>query len=222
MGDLTAHFERYALLSLEKQEKFGHLTGEYIPDLDVDTGLIRFSEDLEFPFQVLGTESDNTLTWLWAWADEQTEVSADLTNSALQMRAWGEKEGIAECTAPSVDLNRANGHIFSLIASEICRADCYYHDAYEGGGAFLLLFDASVSRQPGFTVSALSRQFSFLLSLCDFNHRNAFRSYLNHKNLPFTEHATFMVSELESGEDIRVNFDSSGKLVSINGKDLEV
>jgi hypothetical protein len=220
MNNLVSYFERYALLSLEKQLKFAQLTGEYIAEMNLDAGLISFSEGIQFPFQVIGTESDNTLTWLWAWADEQTELPAELIKASLKMRSWGEKQGIPECTTPSVDLNRTNGHVLSMIASEICGADCYYHDAYEGGGVFLLLFGEAISRQPGFTADELSRHISFLLSLCDFNHRNAFLSYFKLRSLPATEHATFIVGELESGEDIRADFDSSGRLISINGMDI--
>jgi hypothetical protein len=222
MSNLVNYLEQYGLLSLEKQEKLAHLLGEYSMELDFESGIIRFTDGLEFPFQVLGTESDNSLTWLWAWAGEQTEVPDDLMRSSLQMRAWGEQEGIPECTRPSVDLNKADGHFFSLIASEVCGASCYYQDAYEGGGLFLLLFGHAIDQQPDFTVAGLTRQFSSLLSLYDFNHRNAFRSYFSMKKLSFTEHASFIVTELESGEDVRANFDSAGKLISINGKNMPI
>jgi hypothetical protein len=49
---------------------------------------------------------------------------------------------------------------------------------------------------------------------------NAFRSYFSQKGLPVTEHATFIVSELESGDDVRANFDSARRIVSINGKPI--
>ncbi len=220
MSNLISYFEKYALVSSEKQAKFAEMVRDQTMELDLDAGIIRFSGDLRFPFQVLGTESDNTLTWLWAWAEEQTEAPEDLMRSSLEMRVWGEKEGIAECTQPSVDLNTADGHFFSLIASEVCGASCYYQDAYEGGGLFLLLFGQTIDQQPGFTVAGLTREFSSLISLYDFNHRNAFRSYFSMKKLAFSEHASFIVSELESGEDVRANFDPAGQLVSLNGQQL--
>ena len=218
MSSLTAILEQYALSSLEKQEKLRTFVGDLTSEIDLDAGVIRFSEDIQFPFQVLGTESDNTLTWLWAWADEQTEVPSELLRSSLDLKAWGETEGLPEFTAPSVDLSTADGTIVSLIATEICEASCYYQDEYEGGALFLLLFGDVVDRLPGFTVDSLFREFSQLASLYEFDHRNAFRSYLSGRNMPFTEHDTFIVSELESGEDVRANFDRSGRLVSINGK----
>ncbi len=217
MSSLTSYLEQFALLSLEKQEKFLRAVGDAVPVLYLDAGLIRFSK-LEFPFQVLGTESENTLTWLWAWADEQTEVPENLLQSSFEMRKWGEKEGIVECTAPSVDLNAADGTMISLVASGICSASCYYHEVYQGGGLFLLLFSDAIDRQRGFTVASLSRSFSDLASVQEFNHRTAFRSYFESKQIPFTEHDTFIASELESGEDIRGNFSRSGQVISINGK----
>jgi hypothetical protein len=74
MAKITEYLELYALISLEKQEKFDRLIGEHTMELDVDTGTIRFSNGLAVPFQVLGTESGNTLTWLWAWSDEQPDM----------------------------------------------------------------------------------------------------------------------------------------------------
>jgi hypothetical protein len=152
MSTLKTYLEKSGLISLEKQERLAGLIGDHTVELDLDAGLVRFSGSFEFPFQVLGTESDNTLTWLWAWAEEQTEVPGDLMRAALEMKEWGAQAGVTECTRPSVDLNEADGHVLSLIASEVCRASCYYHDAYEGGGLFLLLFGQAIDRQPSLNV----------------------------------------------------------------------
>ncbi len=220
MSELIAYFEQYALVSREKQEKRDRLIGDHTYELDLDAGVVRFSGAFEFPLQVLGTQSDNTLTWLWAWAEEQTEIPADLVRSSIEMREWGRGNNVPECLAPSVDLNRADGNVLSTIASEVCRASCYYRDSYEGGALFLLLFSREIDRQPSFGADELTRAFASLISMHDFNHRNAFRSYLQLKNLPHSEHASFIAGELESGEDVRANFDASGRVVTLNGKPL--
>lgn len=221
MHALTEYLEKYALLSLEKQEKLARLTdGQLVVDLDLDAGRLRFSEGLEFRFQVLGTESDNTLNWLWAWAEEQENLKPDLLTAALQMKEWGAKAGIPECTAPSVDLEKADGYILSLIASEVCAASCYYQDSYDGGASFLLLFGGGLEQQPGFDVAGLSRQFSNLMALYEFDHRNALMSYLRQKNLPFREQGTIIKFELESAEQVSAEFGPSGLLKSINGRSL--
>lgn len=220
MKTLTSYHEEYALRSLEKQEKLARLIGDHTVEVDFETGIVRFSGDLVFPFQVLGTESDNTLTWLWAWADEQSELPEDLLKSSRQIREWGAGEGIRECIAPSVDLVGVDGHVFSMIASAICRASCYYHDPYDGGASFLLLFGDEIDRQPSFDTAALSRQFSHLISLYEINHRAALLSYFKGKELPYSEQGNAVLGELESGEGLRAEFDGPGRLLSINGKTL--
>src|SRR5208283_456958 len=119
MNKLNAYLEKYGLLSLEKQDKLAFLIGEHIQQLDLDEGKIRF-DSLEFPFQVLGTESDNTVTWLWAWAEDQEEIPVNLIAASLELRNWGSSAGIPEFSISSVDLNKADGFLFSLIASEVC------------------------------------------------------------------------------------------------------
>ena len=107
MTKLTEYFEQFALISLEKQDKLDLLFGEHSYDLDLDTGKIRFNDNLDVAFQVLGTESDNTLIWLWAWADEQTEeVPVELLKASRDLRDWGSQEGVPEFTLPAVDLHR--------------------------------------------------------------------------------------------------------------------
>ncbi len=219
MNSLTYYLEQYGLISLEKQEKLIRVVGEHEKELDYDEGLIRFN-GIECTFQVLGTESDNTITWLWAWAEEQTETPDHLLRASLQMREWGRKTGLSEFTMPSVDLVKADGHVLSVISSAVCDASCYYHDPYEGGGLFILVFGKQIDQGPSFDIKSLSRQFAYLISLHDLNHRNALLSYIHGKGLPLNEEATMVTAELESGETLKAEFDKEGRLKTINGSEL--
>jgi hypothetical protein len=221
MSILTKYFEHYALISLEKQDKLALMTGDHTADLDLDGGKIRINDAIEFSMQVLGTESDNTLSWLWAWADEQTEIPVDLLSAALLVRNWGEQEGVLEFTVPSVDLNRTDGHVLSMIAAEICRASCYYHDLYEGGAAFFLLFDKRIDAQPSFDLSRLSRRFLDLISQYELNHRNALLSYFRTKGLSLADTGPLIAATLETGESLSAEFDNTGRLISLNGEAIE-
>ncbi len=219
MNKLTEYLEQYALASLEKQDKLALLLGEYTYSLDLDTGKIKFNDNLEFSLQVLGTESDNTLIWLWAWADEQTdEVPMDLLNASRELRDWGLREGVHEFTRPSVDLDKADGHVLSMIASGICRASCYHRDAYEGGSAFLLLYDKLIDAQPPFDLPRLSRRFLDLISRYEINHRNALLSYLRIRGLPVADKGPMIATELDTGERLSAEFDNAGRLIKLNGE----
>jgi hypothetical protein len=220
MNKLFTYLEKYGLLSLEKQDKLMLLVGEHMHEIDLENGKIRF-DDVEFPFQALGTESDNTLTWLWAWADEQAEVSEDLLDAARQMRDWGKREGLREFVVPGVDLDKADGLAFSLIAGEVCKASCFYRDAYEGGSLFVLLFDNDIDRQPPFDIARLSRQYAYLISRYDLDHRNALLSYLNAKGLSPLSHGSQITGKLETGELLSAEFDKAGRLMSLNGEAVD-
>jgi hypothetical protein len=217
MPTLTNYLEQYALIALEKQDKLALLLGEHFCEIDLDVGKVRFNDNLEFSFQFLGTESDNTLIWLWAWADEQTEVPEDLLRAARELRDWGMREGLREFTLPSMDLDRADGHVLSMIAGEVCGASCVYRDAYDGGAAFVLLFDKRIDAQPSFDLSRLSRRFLDLISRYDLNHRNALLSYFRIKGLSPVEFGPVVAGTLETGEVLSAEFDNAGRLQLLNG-----
>jgi len=219
MHMLTEYLEQYALISLEKQDKLALLLGDHTYVLDLDSGKIMFNDNLEFTFQVLGTESDNTLIWLWAWADEQTEeVPVELLQASRELRDWGSHEGVQEFTLPAVDLHKADGHVLSMIAGELCKASCYFRDVYEGGSAFFLLYDKLIDAQPVFDLSRLSRRFLDLITRHDLNHRNTLLSYLRIRGLPYEEKGTAITCELDSGERLSAEFDSADRLTMLNGE----
>jgi len=218
MTKITAYLEQYALISLEKQDKFDRLIGEHTMEFDIDTGEIRFSNGLAVTFQALGTESGNTLTWLWAWSDEQPDMPVHLLRSAYQLKDWGEKHDVLEFCSPSIDLDKADGQIISLIAAEVCKASCYYRDPYEGGALYVLLFDKSIDAQQQFNRAGLSRKLLDLISLYEFNHKNALISYFSMKGLSPVETGTTVTCELGSGEQLSAEFDASGHLTSLNGE----
>lgn len=216
MSRFIHYLERYALVSLEKQDRLMSLIGDNMHELDLDAGKVRFS-DSEFSMQVIGTESDNTLTWLWAWADEQTEIPEVLLDASRQLQDWGRSEDVPEFTAPSVDLNAADGHTVSLIASQVCNASGFFRDDYEGGAAFLLLFDNRIDALPSFDRARLLRGLRELFTRYELNHRNVILAYLQLKGLPLSEEGSLINCSLLSREPMRFEFHSSGTLLSVDG-----
>lgn len=218
MTPLTRYFEQYALIAREKQEKFLRLVGEHALELDLDTGLARFTKQHAFPFQVLGTESENTLSWLWAWADEQTELPDGLAKASLAMKVWLESKGLPEYARPSLDLDLADGTMLSLIATEVCSASCSYRDHYEGGALFILLFGSEIAGQDPFGRRDLVRNLDDLISRYDFNHRAALLAYLRASGLLAAETRDAVSATLANGEHLIAEFDPAGRLTTINGE----
>ena len=209
-------FEQFALISLEKQSKLESLIADQTHELDLDGGRILFA-GREIPMQVLGTESDNTLTWLWAWAEEQTEIPEQLLDASLRMRSWGSSANIPEFTIPSLDLDRTDGFALSLVASQICNASCHFRDVYEGGALYLLLFDREIDNLSPYDRSGLVRAMTNLFSRYEMNQRNALLSYIKLKGHALTERDGVLSVELETRERLVAEFDARDKLVVING-----
>jgi len=218
MTTLIEQFERVALLGREKQEKFLRLVGEHTVELDLDADLARFTKHHAFPFQVLGTESENTLSWLWAWADEQTEMPQSLMKASLALKVWLESKGLQEYVRPSLDLNQADGTILSLIATEVCNAGCFYRDHYEGGALFILLYGAEIAAQAPYDRRELVRNFDDLIERYDFNHRNALLAYFRANGIDAAETKDTVSATLPGGEHLIAEFDAAGKLAAVNGE----
>lgn len=220
MSLLTDYIERYALISMEKQERFSKLIGEHFWELDLDTGKARFNE-LEFPFQVLGTESENTLTFLWAWADEQTEIPPGLIRSAIELREWGREKGLPEFYTPEIDLNRADGNMIAMVSSIAARASCYYRGGYDGGAAYFLVFGDAIDAQPGLGFVSFIRRFTDIIAIYELNHRRLFLSYFREKRLPVVEQGALIGAELTTGEAVAAEFDEQDRIIAINGSLVE-
>ncbi len=218
MQDLMGYFERCALIGREKQQKFLRLVGEHTLEIDLDAGMARFTKDHAFPFQVLGTESENTLSWLWAWADEQTEMPEALLKASLAMKMWMVTRGLHDYALPSLDLDRADGTLLSLIATEVCRAGCFYRDHYEGGALFILLYGNEIAAQAPFDRRELVRSLDELIERYEFNHRHALLSYLQTSGIEAAETKDTVSAMLQSGEQIIAEFDASGRLTAVNGE----
>jgi hypothetical protein len=218
LGRLARQFEQCALLSLEKNWHFLSFLGDHAVELDLDAGMARFTGGRSCSFQVLGTESDNSLSWLWAWADEQPEMPQELTRASRTMKEWLEKEGLGEFALPSLDLDRVDGLLLSLIAVDVCGAGCSYRDSYDGGALFLLLYGTGMPAQPPFSRRELVRHLEELIDRYDFDHRNALLSYLRKSGIDTVETPDTVSATLESGEHLIAQFDGNGKLTAVNGE----
>lgn len=112
--------------SLDKQVYFSDLIGNPDWHLDIASGLITYGTMSPWHAQLLGTESEASGTWLWAWANTESNIPAHLLTASLALKAYGEQHGIPELATPEVPLDQVEGHTLALLASGICEANAYY------------------------------------------------------------------------------------------------
>ena len=133
----------HAAPSFEKQLYFWDLVGQVNWQFDMDRGLLSFG-DHKWRIQILGTESDKS--WLWAWANDTSQVSPELLRAVTAVRIRGQLQNIPEFTEPEHSLDVVDGHTLAMIASGLCQANAYYRAPYDRGALFMLIQDDKFPR----------------------------------------------------------------------------
>jgi hypothetical protein len=141
-----------------------------------------------------------------------------LEKASLAMKVWLESKGLTEFALPSVDLDRADGTMLSLIASEVCNAGCFYREHYEGGALFILLYGMEIGSQEPFDRRDLVRNLYDLIDRYEFNHRNALLAYFRSSGIDAAETADTVIATLWNGEQVIAEFGGAGQLTAINGE----
>ena len=131
----------HCIVSYDKQDRLADLIGQDAWQFEVGSGLLSFGNQYHWQTQLLGTESEASRTWLWAWANVESNIPDHLLAVSLALKAHGEQYGIPELTEPQVSLDQIDGHTLALFASGICEANAYYRCPYEGGALFVMIVD---------------------------------------------------------------------------------
>jgi len=215
LGDL---FDRHAAASWDKQQALAALVGKHSWQLDTENGIITFNDRLKFPVQVLGTESDVSNSWLWAWANKVTPLPPKFLASANELRGLGEREGITELAQSQISRDKVNGHYLSLVASGVCKADCYYRGPYDNGAVFVLIAAPQVGQSMDDSPAHLASMFSQVISSFELNHRSALRSYLEFKRYSVRETPTSLTGGSSRGGELKATFDGAGRLTDLEAK----
>src|SRR5215218_4674315 len=103
--------EDHVFRVLENQDALYELLGEHRWDFDMDAGTVVFSRQesggmlgrlvsrtpnvlATCPVQLIGSESQRDDTWLWAWANAQSEIPPDLTRGVERIRDEARAAGL--------------------------------------------------------------------------------------------------------------------------------
>jgi hypothetical protein len=207
-------FEHSAAVALEQQWALSKLIGDHDWWLDLDGGTITFGEQT-FSVQVLGSESDSSETWLWAWANTQLDIPTHLLTAVRSMYEYGIREGVPEFTTGQLDLKQVTGHQLALVASRLCHADCYYRGPYDGGAVFVLIEAPLLRTSTGSTPLHMVNVFQQLISLFPFNHRRTFLAYCQQKGYQCMLQNETIIAQHHNGAELRAHFDIADRLLTL-------
>lgn len=217
-------FEQHAGIALDKQLAALTEVEDFGLSYNTRAGVISFEKETpsgtltrSSRFQILGTESEYAGTWLWSWANEESNLPPQLLQVANQLREYGERAGIPELSEPESELDAVSGHLLSMIASGLTRAPMYYRCPYEGGAMFVLLQEPSFLKPVENPIRRVAEVFPQLISDFDIeNHRHALESYLQAYQMRMTSTGrTLTASHARDEGKLTAQFDTLNRLTQL-------
>ena len=209
--------ERYAALAYDKQSDLYEVIGDNSWNAAMDAGTICFGPQLVFPVQVLGTFSHASETWLWAWANAQSNLPASLLNQAEQLRAYGKQYGIELLTTGQFDATDADLHLIGCIASGIFGASGYYLANYGQGTMLVTIKSEQIDQVAKNDFARIPTVFLQVIGVFEMQHRPAFVKYVAQKGYPVTETADTVSAVVDFGI-LTATFDHLGRLANLQGR----
>lgn len=208
---------RHVGSAFSRQIALAELLGERSWALDIDAGRVRFGRDLDFPIQILGTESESDQSWRWAWADEASDLPAELRVTGEKLRSLGMRESIPELSRGWFPRSVADGHSLALLASGLEQNGCCYYRGDTADGALFFLVEKALptitAPLPQERVLTVIEQ---LVEQFDLKHRMMLEGFLVDQGFGLrVQDDTLLATRQGSGLTLR--FDPMGRLIELQG-----
>jgi hypothetical protein len=227
MTTIDRLFIRFGAYALEKQLYLSSLfDDDEMPawQFSKDAGTLTLNEDLVFSVQLLGTEADAGPTWLWAWANDASDIPPDLLQAAQQVKQYGhthEVETLTDDDAFPIEKEKITGHRLSMIASGICDANAYYRGTYAGGALYMLIMDDNYPQDERLPAERITDTFpQFIQQMQVFDHQAAFEAYLKAHALVIRKHREdgqpVISGKQVDGTTVKAVFDDQQRLTQLS------
>lgn len=208
--------EQFGGIAFEKQLSFGEVIGDNNWNVDVVQGTISFGPRLVFPMQILGTISHSSQTWLWAWANTKSGLTAQIIEQSLQLKKFGERNTIELLQKDTFDFSKDRLHHFGVIASGMFNANGYYIADYGQGAMVVTVKSSIIDQAQRDDHHRMLVVFPQLISQFEVDHKNALMHYLRAKGYNVTTNGD-VVRGAKSGNSITGSFDASSRLMELKG-----
>ena len=216
MPTFQDHFADHAASSFARQMALGDVIGKRPWGIDIQKGLLRFGDDLEYPVQLLGTHAFEARTWLWVWANTQSNLPPQLTEAALRIRQIGGVQTIEAFTQPSLELGKITDHMIAMTCSGLEGGRCYYRAPYEGGALFVLLEDVPAQVLAPVSLPRVSTVLMEVTSQFDVDHRRMVNNFLRQQGLHAAPCGATSIRADRAGEGhIEISFDELGRISNV-------
>lgn len=173
-------YETHLLMGLRKQRHFASLLGEHSWQYDKQAGTMTFEPGHTFQVQLLGTEAAASDTWLWAWANPDSNIPEGQLSAANRLRQLGQEWGVEEWTTPQLAREQLPAHLLGAVALAVLEQPAYYRASMSDTNLLCLITDPAVPPLPPLKASEFVVTLSDAISGCNLpNHRQAVARFLD-------------------------------------------
>lgn len=208
--------ERYGGIAFDKQIDVAEVIGENNWSLDMINCEISFGDNLVIPFQVLGSFSRSSQSWLWAWANPQAEMATDSLNHAFRLKKYGEDNNIDFLKIDNFEASNIDLHLIGLTASGMMKSSGYYIADYGKGAMVFTLKSEAIDKVAKNEHERILSVFPQLISDFDIDHKTALKSYLEEKGYKLSIEK-YKITGLKGANQITAEFDKDNILTKLNG-----
>jgi hypothetical protein len=197
-----------------RQRLLAEVVGDRPWGLDLEQGVVTFGSDLSFPMQLLGTESLDG-SWMWAWANEASGLSARVTAMSAYLRSVGDEQDVSVLTAPMLAVEEeGDAFLLALIASGIAGGLPVYRGPHSGGALYFALEDVKLPATGLDPVGALLTLSQSLQTGLPMEHRVLVTSFARRTGTAYVESDRGVVLQCAAG-DAAVDLDEQGRIVGL-------
>lgn len=205
---------KYGGMAMEKQLFFADVVGKMDWNVDMAKGEIAFGGNYVFPMQILGSFSHSSETWLWGWANSQSNLPEKLLIQANKLREYGDINKIDWLVNGQFEINRNWMHYIGHIALGMFEASGYYLGNFGAGTICLTISAKDIDQKFPNNPLSIFTVFPQLISRYEVNHKESFVNYLIQKKYEIEKNGNEILGK--NGEyKVKASFDNMGRMTEL-------
>jgi histone H3/H4 len=202
--------------SCARQLALGDFLGTRNWSVDIDAGTVQFGKDLQYPMQLLGTESNGDDSWLWAWANQASPFPDAHLQHCLKLRDIGTKKKIPEFAERSFPLSIASGYEIGTVASALLGNAFYYRAPHNHGALVFTIQDLPAELLQRAPIERVVRVIQEVVDNFDINAQAMCQQFLIEQQFDLSADK-YSITAKRGRNTIELHFDEQERLIKLEG-----
>lgn len=207
-------FEQNVATGYEKEYQFDETIGWLPYEIDMNKGEIVIGH-FTFQFQIIGTYSKVSSTWLWGWANEQSGIKKQLLEQVNTLKQMGENRGIEFLSNRKMEVEEEFASMIGVVCASLFNCSTFYICDYGEGKLVVTITDKRIPPIDNKNLAKIVECFNSMIYKYSVNHKKAFINYLLDRETSFEEVESNRITAEKGGVYVMAIFDESDRLTKL-------